>query len=76
MDVTETLQWLSFARDSTKVGNLSIGIAGNYLQVWRFSLGYTHFFGPEGTFVENRHVSYKQALKDRNFISLSVNRTF
>ncbi|SFE85800.1 DUF1302 domain-containing protein [Paracidovorax wautersii] len=59
-----------------KVGNLSIGIAGNYLQVWRFSLGYTHFFGPEGTFVENRHVSYKQALKDRNFISLSVNRTF
>ncbi len=58
------------------VGNLNIGVSGNYLQQWNFGITYTHFFGPEGTFAEDQHASYKQALADRDFISLSLSRTF
>lgn len=59
-----------------RVGDVSIGVSGSYLQVWRFSLNYTHFLGPEGLVSEDGHASFKQTLKDRDFISLSVNRTF
>lgn len=59
-----------------KVGNLNVGISGTYLQEWRFGVTYTHYFGPEGTFVEDRHVSFKQALADRDFVSISLSRTF
>lgn len=41
-----------------------------------FGVNCTHFFGPEGLFVENRHASFKQALKDRNFLSVALSRTF
>jgi hypothetical protein len=60
------------------VGDLSIGLSGAYLDVWRFGVNYTHFFGPEGTFLDSAggHVSYKQSLKDRDFVSLTVYRTF
>lgn len=59
------------------VGDVSVGVSGSYLQVWRLGLNYTHFFGPEGLFLDSaNHVSFKQSLKDRDFVSLSVNRTF
>jgi hypothetical protein len=58
------------------VGDMTIGIAGSYLQVWRFSANYTHYVGPEGLASEDGHGSFKQTLKDRDFLSLSVNRTF
>ncbi|MCD6675209.1 MAG: DUF1302 domain-containing protein [Burkholderiaceae bacterium] len=62
-------------------GDLSIGINGDYQKVWRFSLIYTTFLGkargvltppnsPAPTY------SYQQNLKDRDFISLSIQRTF
>lgn len=58
-------------------GDFSIGLNGSYLDVWRFTLAYTHYFGPRGNFLDaNNHYSYKQAMKDRNFVSLSVRRTF
>jgi hypothetical protein len=59
-------------------GDISIGLNGTYLDAWRFSLGYTHYFGPIGTFIEgtDNHYSYKQSLKDRDFVSLSLRRTF
>ena len=60
------------------VGDLSIGLSGAYLDAWRFGLNYTHFCGPEGSFLDSAggHVSYKQSLKDRDFVSLTVYRTF
>lgn len=62
---------------ATGGGDFNIGLNGSYLDVWRFSLAYTHYFGPEGNFLDaDNHYSYKQAMKDRNFISLSVRRTF
>lgn len=58
-------------------GDLTIGLNGAYLDVWRFSLSYTHYFGPEGHFLDaNNHFSYRQAMKDRNFVAFSVRRTF
>lgn len=59
-----------------RVGDVSIGVSGTYLQVWRFGLNYTHYFGPEGLLVENQHMSFKQSLKDRDFLSLSLSTTF
>jgi hypothetical protein len=58
-------------------GDWSIGVNGSYLDVWRFSVAYTHYFGPEGNFLDaNNSFSYRQAMKDRNFVALSVRRTF
>ncbi len=59
-------------------GDLSLGVNGTYLDVWRFSLAYTHYFGSVGSWVEgtdNRY-SYRQALKDRDFVALSLRRSF
>lgn len=59
-------------------GDLSLGLNGIYLDAWRIGLAYTHYFGAAGTFIEgsDNHYSYKQSLKDRDFVSLSVRRTF
>lgn len=59
------------------VGDFSIGVNATYLDETRFSLNYTHYFGPEGNYLDDAsHISFKQSLKDRDFISLSVRRTF
>jgi hypothetical protein len=62
-------------------GDFSIGIAGDYLKVWKFSLDYRYFFGTESTATgpTNAQVqswSYNQSLHDRNFLALSVQRSF
>ncbi|MFC3531228.1 DUF1302 domain-containing protein [Vogesella facilis] len=60
-----------------KVGDLSIGVNGTYLDDWRFGLSYTHYFGPVDNGIDaNGHGSYKQNLADRDYIALSVRRTF
>jgi Protein of unknown function (DUF1302) len=59
-------------------GDFTIGLNGAYLDVWRFSVAYTHYFGKADTFLtgtDNRF-SYKQTLKDRDFVSVSLRRTF
>ncbi|HUP07720.1 MAG TPA: DUF1302 family protein [Caldimonas sp.] len=58
------------------VGRISVGAKGTYNSVWTSTLNFTHYFGPEGTFLDSRgSVSFKQSLKDRDFISLSISRT-
>lgn len=59
-------------------GDLSIGVKGSYLDVWRFSLGYTHFFGAGGNMMSGfpPKFTYQQFMKDRDFIALSISRTF
>ena len=60
-----------------KVGDVSIGLNALYLSEWRTGIAYTHYFGPEGTAVDEQgHISGKQSLKDRDFISMSIQRTF
>jgi hypothetical protein len=60
-----------------KGGDMSIGLNVAYLDAWRFSLSYTHFYGPEQGFLdEASHQSMQQSLADRNFFAFSVRRTF
>ncbi len=47
-------------------GDFSIGLNIDYLGVWRFGIKYTDYFGEDPT----------QTLRDRDFISVSVRRTF
>ncbi len=58
------------------VGDLSVGINGSYLDVWRFGLTYTHFLGEAAPFIENGHRSFKQYWADRNNLAFNVRRTF
>jgi len=58
-------------------GDISIGLNATFLDAWRLGLNYTHFYGPMGTFLDaQNHQTFRQTLKDRNFISLSLRRTF
>lgn len=64
-----------------KGGDASIGLTGEYLKVWKFGLNYTHFLGTAGTYFTPPNsatpkLSFDQPLKDRNFVSFSVQRTF
>jgi hypothetical protein len=58
-------------------GDMSIGLNGLYLNDWRFSLAYTHYFGAEKAFLDaTNSFTYGQSLKDRDFIAMSLRRTF
>lgn len=59
-------------------GELNIGLNGSYLDAWRFSLSWTHYFGSVNTFqvLPSNAYSYQQSLKDRDFLALSLRRTF
>lgn len=62
-------------------GDFSIGISGDYRKVWKFSLSYTTFFGKADNALTPPNsptpaYSYKQNLKDRDYLSLSFQRTF
>jgi len=58
-------------------GDLNIGLKGNYLNSWNLGLTYTHYYGPENTFLDaSNNYTYGQAMKDRDFVSFSVSRTF
>jgi len=58
------------------IGDFSVGLNGAYLDVWRFGLNYTHYFGEAAPFIENGHRSFKQSNADRDFVSLNLRRTF
>jgi hypothetical protein len=61
----------------THGGDVSIGINGVYRQVWRSSLTYTGYYGKPGTALgPDANLTFRQSLADRNFISLSLQRTF
>ena len=61
-------------------GNINISIKGEYQKVWQTSLNFTHFYGPSGSVIQYNtpvpELSYKNFFGDRDFISLSVQRTF
>lgn len=66
-----------------KGGDVTLTLGGNYLAVWDFSVAYTYFYGKENTSVYassnptiNGNYTFAQSLRDRNFVSLSVRRTF
>jgi hypothetical protein len=58
-------------------GDFTLGLNASYLDVWRFSLAYTTFFGAEALALDAaNHFNWKQSLKDRDFVAFSVRRSF
>ncbi|WP_353090554.1 DUF1302 domain-containing protein [Methylibium sp.] len=58
-------------------GDLSIGVRGTYAQLWKFGFNYTNFFGARGGALGNdANLTFKQSLADRDFVTLTVQRTF
>ena len=66
-----------FASPAEDGGDLTIGLNGTYNQAWKFNLAYTHFFGNAAPLLDaSRSFSYGQSRKDRDFLSLTVRRSF
>lgn len=57
-------------------GDISIGLNGAYLDVWRFGLNFTHYFGAAAPLVAGGHGTYAQSNADRDYLSFNVRRTF
>lgn len=58
-------------------GDITVGLSGAYMDVWRFTLAYTHYLGSAETFLDSDNsFSYGQSLKDRDFVAFSLRRTF
>lgn len=59
-------------------GDVAMNLNFTYEDRWRFGVGYTHFYGPVGTALDatGQAFTFKQALADRDFISLSLATTF
>jgi hypothetical protein len=64
------------AFSARRTGDMSIGLSGSYLDVWRFGLNYTHYFGKAGPFVTLGHHVFNQSYADRDFVSFNVRRSF
>jgi hypothetical protein len=70
--------------DARGNGNVSIGLAGNYLGVWQFALTYTRYIGKATPFIDysptltggSPQFGQGNAVADRDFVSLSLSRTF
>ena len=60
-----------------KGGDINVGLGAVYLGTWNANLSYVHYLGREAPTLDNRNnAQYLQALKDRNFVSLSLRTTF
>lgn len=61
-------------------GNLSVGVKADYQKTWQASLNYTHYIGSAGSVVRYGtavpELSYQNFHGDRDFVSLSLQRTF
>ena len=62
-------------------GDMSIAINADYQKTWRGGLQFTHYYGPRGpapslAAATNTFAGYKQYYADRDFVSLSIQRSF
>lgn len=63
-------------------GDISIGLSGEYLKMWKFGLNYTHYLGSANVNALPNPVTglqartFEQTLKDRDFLSFSAQYTF
>jgi hypothetical protein len=58
-------------------GTFSLGLNAEYQKAWKAGLQYTHYLGhPGGLLNTVNGLSFDQTLKDRDFISLSIQRSF
>lgn len=71
----------NFNGGSSHAGDMSLGVTGTYQNTWKMGLNYVHYFGDEFSFVTPQNssqvvLSFKQTLKDRDFVSLNISRAF
>ncbi|WP_423357479.1 DUF1302 domain-containing protein [Pseudomonas citronellolis] len=58
-------------------GDFTLALKADYQKAWYASLSYTNFFGAGGSIIDDSNAyTFKQALKDRDFIAFSIQRTF
>jgi hypothetical protein len=57
-------------------GDSSVGVKGDFMKVWRFSFGLTHYFGSAGPIAAGGIQTFKQIYRDRDFLSFAATRTF
>jgi len=62
-------------------GDLSVGLNFDCKKIWRFGVHYTHYYGSEGPAPSlgastSTMAGYKQYYGDRDFVAVSVQRTF
>ncbi len=60
-----------------KGGDMSLGLGAVYLGTWNANINYVRYLGPAGPTLDNaNNAQFKQALKDRDFVSVSLRTTF
>lgn len=65
-----------FNGGSAHGGDLSLGLSFDYQQSWKGGLSYTRYLGRAGGVLDPAgFYSFRQSLKDRDFISFSLQRT-
>lgn len=58
-------------------GDFTLGLDAVYLNRWKLGLKYITYYGPEGGSLNSENIiQFRQALKDRDFVSFSVSTTF
>ena len=58
-------------------GDITLGLKADYQKTWYASLSYTNFFGPGGPIIDSSNAfTFKQNMKDRDFVAFSIQRTF
>ncbi|WP_428422783.1 DUF1302 domain-containing protein [Methylibium sp.] len=69
--------------DAKKIGSWTLGLAGNYLGAWQLSASYTNYFGKAAPYINYApanggppNLGLGNSLADRDFLALSVSRTF
>jgi hypothetical protein len=71
----------NFNGGSSRGGDLSLGLNFTYKTVWQWGLNYVSFLGKADGFLTPANsptpvLSYKQSLKDRDFVSFNFKRAF
>ncbi len=62
-------------------GDLTLGVDATWQDAWRASLAFTHYLGSSGGFLQpaggaNSTLAYRQVYGDRDFVALSLRRSF
>jgi len=72
----------NFNGGASNAGDFRLGLKGTYQSDWEFGINYIGYFGKTGTYLETltttqgAQLSFDQALKDRDFVTLNVKRAF
>lgn len=68
---------IAFGGNGYHTGSFTLGVRGTYEQIWKIALNYTRYLGPTAPLLTSAGTfSFGQTLADRDFLSLSLSRSF